>query len=244
MNKKMTDNLIFKGKIVCISGSSKGVGSKLVDYFINKGAFVIGISRGKDIREIENFFPMQADISNSEELKTVFTFIKTKFNRLDILINNAGISHSSQLNFLSTEKAKSMIDINFLGTFLVTKEATKLMMKNKFGRVVNIGSICSTLEPFGASIYSASKAAIHSLSNSIALELASFNITSNTLALSPFPTEMLSTINQKEIDWYLNEQKIKRLAKIEDITNVIEFYCSENSSFITAQFVQLGGIST
>jgi 3-oxoacyl-[acyl-carrier protein] reductase len=235
---------MFNGKIVCISGSSKGVGGKLVNYFISKGAFVIGISRGKDVREIQNFFPLQADISSPNDLKAVFSFIKIKFNRLDILINNAGVSHSSPFNFLATENAKSMIDINLLGTFLVTKEATKLMMKNKFGRVVNIGSICSTLEPFGASIYTATKAAIHSLSNSIALELASFNITSNTLALSPFPTEMLSSINQKEIDWYLNEQKIKRLAEIKDITNVIEFYCSENSSFITAQFIQLGGISS
>jgi 3-oxoacyl-[acyl-carrier protein] reductase len=240
----MTNNLMFNGKIVCISGSSKGVGGKLVNYFISKGAFVIGISRGKDVREIQNFFPLQADISSPNDLKAVFSFIKIKFNRLDILINNAGVSHSSPFNFLATENAKSMIDINLLGTFLVTKEATKLMMKNKFGRVVNIGSICSTLEPFGASIYTATKAAIHSLSNSIALELASFNITSNTLALSPFPTEMLSSINQKEIDWYLNEQKIKRLAEIKDITNVIEFYCSENSSFITAQFIQLGGISS
>lgn len=233
----------FENRVVCITGSSRGVGKELVDYFITRGANVVGISRGKDERVIENFYPLQADISNPEELKTVFSFIKSKFNKLDILINNAGISHSSQALFLSTDKARSMIDINFLGTFLVAKEAAKLMMKNKYGRIVNIGSICSTVEPFGASIYSATKAAIHSLSNSLALEFASFNITSNTLALSPFPSDMLSTISQTEIDWYLNEQKIKRLAVINDITNVIGFYCSENSSFITAQFIQLGGIS-
>ncbi|MBA3682425.1 MAG: SDR family oxidoreductase [Bacteroidetes bacterium] len=239
----MSHNL-FANRIVCITGSSRGVGKQLVDYFIGQGASVVGISRGVDERVIDNFYPMQADISNPEELKKVFSFIKSKFNKLDILINNAGISHSGQALFLSTEKVRSMIDINFLGAFLVTKEAAKLMMKNKYGRIVNIGSICSTVEPFGASVYSATKAAIHSLSNSLAQEFASFNITSNTLALSPFPTDMLNTISQADIDWYLNEQKIKRLAEINDITNVIEFFCLEQSSFITAQFIQLGGISS
>jgi 3-oxoacyl-[acyl-carrier protein] reductase len=235
---------LFDNRVVCITGSSRGVGKELVDYFLAQGANVVGISRGEDTRILENFYPMRADISNPEELKPVFSFIKTKFNKLDILINNAGISHSGQALFLSTEKAKSMIDINFLGSFLVAKEAAKLMMKNKYGRIVNIGSICSTVEPFGASIYSATKAAIHSLSNSLAQEFASFNITNNTLALSPFPSDMLSTIAQAEIDWYLNEQKIKRLAEINDITNAIAFFCSENSDFITAQFIQLGGISS
>ena len=92
--------------------------------------------------------------------------------------------------------------------------------------------------------YSATKAALHSLSNSLAKEFSTFNITSNTIALSPFPTDMLNTISQKDIDWYLNEQKIKRLATIDDITNVVEFFSSEKSAFITAQFIQLGGIST
>ena len=124
------------------------------------------------------------------------------------------------------------------------KHSFLLLKKLKYGRIVNIGSICSTVEPIGASIYSATKAALHSLSNSLAKEFSTFNITSNTIALSPFPTDMLNTISQKDIDWYLNEQKIKRLATIDDITNVVEFFCSEKSAFITAQFIQLGGIST
>lgn len=235
---------LFENKIVCVTGSSRGVGKLVAEYFLTQGATVVGISRGQVETTTPNFHPMQADISNAEDVKKVFSFIKTTFNRLDILINNAGISHSAQAMFLTTDKVKSMIDINFLGTFLVSKDAAKLMMKNKSGRIVNIGSICSTLEPVGASIYSATKAAIHSLANSLAQEFAPFNITCNTLALSPFPTDMLDTISQTEVNWYLNEQKVKRLAEINDITNVIEFYCSEKSSFITAQFIQLGGIST
>ena len=237
-------NELFKYKIVCITGSSRGVGSKLVDYFINRGALVIGISRTKDQIKLENYHPIQGDISNAEDMKKAFTEIKKNYGTLDILINNAGISHSSQAFFLTIDQASDMININFFGTFIVSKEASKLMMKKKFGRIINIGSICSSVEPIGASIYSATKAAVHSLSNSLAKELAPFNITSNTIALSPFPTDMLNTISEKDVEWYLNEQKIKRLATIDDITNVVEFLCSEKSSFITAQFIQLGGIST
>ena len=237
-------NELFKYKIVCITGSSRGVGRKLVDYFINRGALVIGISRTKDQIKLENYHPIQGDISNAEDMKKAFTEIKKNYGTLDILINNAGISHSSQAFFLTNDQASDMININFFGTFIVSKEASKLMMKKKFGRIINIGSICSSVEPVGASIYSATKAAVHSLSNSLAKELAPFNITSNTIALSPFPTDMLNTISEKDVEWYLNEQKIKRLATIDDITNVVEFLCSEKSSFITAQFIQLGGIST
>jgi 3-oxoacyl-[acyl-carrier protein] reductase len=237
-------NELFKYKIVCITGSSRGVGRKLVDYFINRGALVIGISRTKDQIKLENYHPIQGDISNAEDMKKAFTEIKKNYGTLDILINNAGISHSSQAFFLTIDQASDMININFFGTFIVSKEASKLMMKKKFGRIINIGSICSSVEPIGASIYSATKAAVHSLSNSLAKELAPFNITSNTIALSPFPTDMLNTISEKDVEWYLNEQKIKRLATIDDITNVVEFLCSEKSSFITAQFIQLGGIST
>lgn len=235
---------VFENKIVCITGSSKGVGNKLAEFFINQGATVIGVSRTNDSLAIENYFFFRGDISNAEEMRNVFHDIKNKFGAIDILVNNAGISYSSQALFLTAEKAAAMININLLGTFIVTKEASKLMMKNKYGRIVNIGSICSSLEPIGASIYSATKAAIHSLSNSLAKEFAPFNITCNTIALSPYPTDMLNSISQKDIDWYLNEQKIKRLATIEDITNVVQFLCSDKSSFITAQFIQLGGIST
>jgi 3-oxoacyl-[acyl-carrier protein] reductase len=234
----------FKNKIVCITGSSRGVGRSLVEYFINEGALVIGISRTKDQTKLENYHPIQGDISNAEDIRKAFSEINKNFGKLDILINNAGISHSSQAFFLTNDQASNMININFFGTFIVSKEASKLMMKKKFGRIINIGSICSSVEPIGASIYSATKAAVHSLSNSLAKELAPFNITNNTIALSPFPTDMLNTITEKDIEWYLNEQKIKRLATIEDITNVVEFLCSEKSSFITAQFIQLGGIST
>jgi 3-oxoacyl-[acyl-carrier protein] reductase len=234
----------FKGKVVCITGSSKGVGKNLVEYFIQNGAIVIGISRTFNNLNLENYYSMQGDVSNAQDMKRVFGEIKNKFAKIHILVNNAGISPSSQALFLTVEKATEMINVNFLGAFIVSKEAAKLMMKSKFGRIVNIGSICSTVEPIGASVYSATKAAIHSLSNSLAKEFSSFNITCNTIALSPFPTDMLNTISQKDIDWYLNEQKIKRLATIDDITNVVEFFCSDKSSFVTAQFIQLGGIST
>lgn len=234
----------FYDKIICITGSSRGVGHNLVKFFIGKGAYVIGISRSISDFEHKKYYQIQGDISNPQDMKNAFSEIKNKFGTLHVLINNAGISHSSQALFLTADKAAEMININFLGAFIVSKEAAKLMMKNKFGRIVNIGSICSTVEPIGASIYSATKAAIHSLSNSFAKEFSTFNITSNTIALSPFPTDMLSTISQKDIDWYLNEQKIKRLATIDDITNVVEFFCSDSSSFITAQFIQLGGVST
>lgn len=233
----------FENKVVLVTGSSRGIGKMLTDYFLSEGSIVIGVSMNSIDKVDSNFYQKKIDISNPHDINRLFIFIKNNFNKLDILINNAGIAYSSQSILLSYEKAKKMIDTNILGTFLVSKESSKLMMKNKYGRVVNIGSISASLEPIGANIYTATKSAIHSLSNSLAFEFSKYNITFNTISLSPYPSDMLNTISAKDIDWYLSRQKINRLANSEDIINVISFFCSEKSSFITAQNINLGGIS-
>jgi 3-oxoacyl-[acyl-carrier protein] reductase len=139
-----------------------------------------------------------------------------------------------------------MVNINLLGVFFVSREAAKLMRKSTSGRIINIGSMASSLEPVGDSIYAACKVGIITLANVMAKEFASMNITCNTLAITAIETDMLrqhTPTAQVKINEIIKNLPIPRMTKIDDILNVIDFFSSERSSYITGQMIYLGGIN-
>jgi 3-oxoacyl-[acyl-carrier protein] reductase len=147
---------------------------------------------------------------------------------------------------LPVENAVEMVRVNLLGTFFVSREAAKLMRSKKSGRIINIGSMASVLEPAGDSIYAATKAGIISLANVMAKEFSSWNITCNTLAVSAIDTDMLQSHTEaakRKIAEIVSRLPVPRIAEGDDILNVIDFFSSERSSYITGQTIYLGGIS-
>ena len=139
--------------------------------------------------------------------------------------------------------AQAMLNTNLLGPFLVSREASKLMRKNKWGRIINIGSMAASLEPIGDSMYAACKAGLATLSNVMAKELAPLNVTCNTLAVSAIKTDMLAQLPQDKIAQVIAGLPIPRFAEPDDILNVVDFLASERSSYITAQTIYLGGVN-
>jgi 3-oxoacyl-[acyl-carrier protein] reductase len=234
---------MYTGKIVAITGSNRGVGKTIAEYILDNGGLVVGISRSDATIEHANYLHVKSDISKSDEVSAAFRTIARTYKRLDILINNAGVTTSAYAIMLAPTKAEEMININFFGTFLVSREAAKLMKINKFGRIISIGSMSSQTEPVGAAVYSATKAAIVTFSNTLAKELTNFNITCNTLGISAFKTDMLHQLAEKDINAIVDIIPVSRLAEKEDIFNVIDFFASEKSSYITAQSIFLGGIN-
>ena len=139
-----------------------------------------------------------------------------------------------------------MCSSDLLAVFLVSRESAKLMRKNLFGRIINIGSMAASLEPIGDSLYAACKAGINVMANVMAKEFASMNITCNTIAISAIETDMLkqhSPTAQVKIKKIISNLPIPRMAVIDDVINVIDFFASEKSSYITAQVIYLGGIN-
>jgi 3-oxoacyl-[acyl-carrier protein] reductase len=139
-----------------------------------------------------------------------------------------------------------MLNVNLLGVFIVSREAAKLMRGKESGRIINIGSMASSLEPIGDSIYAATKSGIITLANVMAKEFSTLNITCNTLAITAIETDMLNSHSanaQVKIKQIINNLPIPRIANIDDILNVIDFFSSERSSYITAQTIYLGGIN-
>lgn len=238
----------YEGKYVLITGSSRGVGLLLVNHFLENGAFVIGVSKGQKTNILnKNYFHVSINLSEPEEITRAFKKEIPKITqRIDILVNNAAVMTSQYAMIMPVKNAVDMINVNLLGVFLMSREASKYMRHSGASRIINIGSMASSLEPAGDSVYAATKAGIITLANVMAKELGTLNITCNTLCITAIETDMLkshSETAQEKIKSIIAALPIPRIAKAEDITNVIDFFASEQSSYVTAQTIYLGGIN-
>jgi 3-oxoacyl-[acyl-carrier protein] reductase len=134
------------------------------------------------------------------------------------------------------------LETNFIGTFLLCREAAKLMRKRKFGRIVNLASVAVPLKLEGEAVYAASKAAILSFTQIAAKELAPFGITVNAVGPTPIQTDLIKSVPEEKIEKLISLQPIARLGKLEDVSNVIDFFIQPESDFITGQVIFLGGV--
>jgi 3-oxoacyl-[acyl-carrier protein] reductase len=242
------NSIKYPNKVVLITGSSRGVGLELAKYFLDAGATVIGLSRGNaTISDNENYHHFSVDIADGNAIVACFRKeITKKFKTIDIVINNAAVLTSQYSMIMPAKNAMDMVNVNLLGVFFVSREAAKLMRNSTAGRIINIGSMASSLEPVGDSIYAACKAGIITLANVMAKEFTTMNITCNTVAITAIETDMLNQHTptaQIKIKEIINNLPIPRMTKMDDILNVVDFFASERSSYITAQMIYLGGIN-
>ena len=235
---------MYDGKTVLVTGSRRGVGKLVAEHFIRHGAQVVGFSRHDEVEEPDPaYHPVTVDVGDAEAVARGFEFVRKKFSRLDIVVNNAAVLTSQYSMIMPALAAKGMLDVNLFGTFLVSREAAKLMRRGKWGRIINLSSMAVSLEPMGDSVYAATKAAISTLANVMAKEFASLNITCNTLGITAIRTDMLSQLPRDKVDAVIAGLPLARYATADDILNVIDFFASERSSYITAQTVFLGGVN-
>lgn len=233
---------IYESKFALVTGSSRGVGKLISEHFLNHGASVIGFSRGDASIQHPRYHHLKVDVSEPPAVQRGFDDLKAITETLHIVVNNAAVLMSQYAMVMPVAAAQSMLNTNLLGTFLVSREASKLMRKSKWGRIINIGSMATSLDPIGDTIYAASKAGMTAMTNILAKEVASLNVTCNTLAISAIKTDMLEQLPQDKIAQVIAGLPIPRTAEPEDILNVIDFFASERSSYITAQTIYLGGV--
>ena len=229
-------------QIILITGARKGIGRSLAEHYLGKGHSVVGCSRKNSDLSHDRYTHHCLDVADETAVQRMFTDVADKNGRLDVLINNAGIASMNHVLLMSAAKAKEIVETNFIGTFLMCREAARLMKKNRFGRIVNVASVATPLKLEGEAVYAASKAAVISFTQVVAKELAGFGITVNAVGPTPIETDLIKSVPKEKLDQLINLQAIKRPGTFSDVTNVVDFLIRPESEFITGQIIFLGGV--
>jgi 3-oxoacyl-[acyl-carrier protein] reductase len=228
--------------ITLITGTRKGIGKYLAEYYLQQGHKVIGCSRQEPDWSLEGYTHYTLDIADEAAVKQLFSEIRQQHGRLDHLINNAGIASMNHTLLTPIETVQKILNTNVIGTFLFCREAAKVMKKHRYGRIVNFTTIAVPLKLAGEAAYVASKAAVLSLTEVLAREFGEMGITVNAVGPVPIATDLIRAIPQDKIDQLLQRQSIQRLGTFEDVVNVVDFFLRKESNFITGQNLYLGGV--
>ena len=240
----------LNNKIAIVTGASQGIGKIIAFELAKSGAHVACISRNKKaiesiVEEITinggqaSSFP--CDISDSDTLSEIITEIIKENSRIDILVNNAGITKDSLLMRMSIEQWDDVINTNLKGAFHCTKAVMRYMMKNKFGRIINITSIVGLTGNAGQANYAASKAGLIGMTKSIAKEVASRGITANCIAPGWIETSMTDKLSGEVKNEFLSHIPVGRIGSPDDIANAVIFLASDEAGYITGQTITVDG---
>ncbi len=245
LSKKMGER-----KVVIVTGATRGIGKEVALKYAQNGYDVaINYVSTVDVEGIKKEFTdlgvdillEPADVSNSTQVQEFVEKVMEKFGRIDVLVNNAGVTRDNLLMRMSEEDFDFVININLKGTFLVTKAVTKYMMKQRFGSIVNISSVVGVAGNSGQCNYSASKAGIIGFTKSVAKELASRNIRSNAIAPGFIATNMTEVLPDNVKESINASIPLKRMGSPKEVANLIYFLGSEESSYITGQIINVDG---
>ncbi|MCX8090178.1 MAG: SDR family oxidoreductase [Verrucomicrobiae bacterium] len=228
--------------VTLITGTRKGIGRYLAEQFVAKGHQVVGCSRQAPDWSAPNYLHICCDVSDEPAVLQLFATIRQRFGRLDHLINNAGIASMNHCLLTPVDTVRRVLDTNVVGSFLFCREAARLMQRRNYGRIVNFSTVATPLKLEGEAIYAASKAAIVSLTEVLARELAPFGITVNAVGPTPIETDLIRSVPKDKMERLIARQAIPRYGTFEDVLNVIEFFLSPRSGFVTGQNVYLGGV--
>lgn len=242
---------MFQEKIVLVTGASRGIGKEIALAFAKEGVYVIVNYSGSEQRAKEVVEKMQAvggngeiyqcDVSDGTQVKTMIDSIVERHKKIDIIVNNAGITRDNLLMKMTEKDFDDVIDINLKGAFHTAKSAIRYMMKQRSGKIINISSIVGVVGNAGQINYSASKAGLLGLTKSLAKEVASRGITVNAVAPGFIETEMTAVLSEAVVEGMMKNIPLKKFGKPEDIANVVLFLASEKADYITGQTIEVNG---
>jgi 3-oxoacyl-[acyl-carrier protein] reductase len=231
-----------ENKVVLITGTRKGIGRALAEYYARNGCHVVGCSRSPFEGELPNYRHCCLDVGDELSVKRMFSEIRSQEGRLDVLINNAGVASMNHSLLTPIAAVNTIMETNFTGTFLFCREAARLMQLHRYGRIVNFTSVAVPLKLEGEAVYAASKAAVISLTQILAREFSDFGITVNAIGPGPIRTDLIGGVSPEKLDALIQLQAIKRYGEPRDVIQVIDFFLQPASDFVTGQVIFLGGV--
>ncbi len=240
----------FKGQVALVTGGARGIGKTIAEDLAKKGvnlaiADVSVESASETAKELAargvKTQSLRLDVSKSDQVSKAFEDIVREFGRIDIVVNNAGITRDGLVLRMKEEDWDAVININLKGVFLCSKEAVKVMVKQKYGRIINIASVVAFMGNPGQANYSASKAGIVGLTKTVAREYASRGITVNAVAPGFIATAMTDALAENVKQEMLRSIPVGKFGSVEDVANAVSFLASPESGYITGQVIHVNG---
>lgn len=238
-------------KIALVTGGTRGIGKKVAEKFAKEGYNLVlnYVSDNTDINSVIDSFKeyknevilIKADVSKFNECENLVKEAIEKFGKIDVLVNNAGVTKDGLIAMMKEDAFDRVIDVNLKGTFNMTRNVVPYMMKKRCGNIVNISSVVGVAGNAGQSNYAASKAGIIGFTKSLAKELAPRNIRVNAVAPGFIDTDMTSVLTDKVKENIYSQIPLKRMGEAEEVANVVYFLANEDSSYITGQVINVDG---
>jgi 3-oxoacyl-[acyl-carrier protein] reductase len=241
----------FLNQIVVVTGATRGIGRAVALTFLKAGATVLGIYHSnrhaaeqllKESGELEERLHLsQCDVSDEHQVSSFFAEVEERYSAIDVLVNCAGIRKDAVVAMMNSNDWKSVLDINLTGTFLMTKQAVLLMMKNKYGRIINITSPVAHLGFAGQANYAASKAGQIGMTRSLAKETAKKKITVNCVSPGFIDTDFIQGLPKEKLDHYKNMVPMRRFGTVAEVADAVLFLAGKSASYITGAVLDING---
>lgn len=237
----------FQDKVVLVTGSARGIGRAIAEKFVELGAKVVISDLNQEAVEIvaaeigDSSIGVAANVVKPDDIENLLAKTVEKFGRIDVLVNNAGITRDTLMMRMSEDDWDRVLDTNLKGAFLVTKAAARLMMKQRSGRIVNISSVVGLIGNAGQVNYSSSKAGLIGLTKSAAKELASRGVTVNAVAPGFIETDMTKALSDTARENLLSVVPAKRTGQPDDVATAVVFLASDEAAYITGEVIRVDG---
>ncbi len=242
--------MMVQDKVAVITGASRGIGRGIALALAAQGAKVVAV--GTNLAATESVaeeikaaggeaVPVQANVTLSDDVDKIFTAAKDAFGRVDILVNNAGITCDGVFLRMKDSDWDSVLDVNLKGAFLCSRAASKMMTRQRSGRIINISSVVGQMGNPGQANYCASKAGLIGLTMSNARELAKRNITVNAVAPGFIATDMTDALSEDKRQELAQQIPLERLGSVADIANAVLFFASDQAGYVTGQVLGVNG---